>query len=81
MQEKFELGRENLEKLITWYADRKGDRNEATTRLHLIDTIIFDVLGWEKDNVSAEDSHEGEYTDYTLRNTRVLAILEAKKEA
>jgi len=80
MNDKYEKGRTNLEELIQWYSDKKGTRNEATTRMHLIDSLLFGVLGWEKDNVTAEDSYEGEYTDYSLRNIRVLSILEAKKE-
>ncbi len=76
----YEKGREQLIELIKWYIPNKGKRNEATTRLHLIDRILFEVLQWKRENVTAEDSYDGEYTDYTLRNTRALAIIEAKKE-
>ena len=80
VEDKYEKGREKLNELVKWYATNSGNRNEATTRLHLIDTLLFDILQWSKDNVIAEDSHDGEYTDYTFRNSRTLAILEAKKE-
>ena len=30
------------------------DQNEAGTRLRIIDTILFDVLFWEKQNVDVE---------------------------
>jgi hypothetical protein len=76
----YEICRANLEKLIEWYIPRVDQRNEATTRLHLIDTLFFECLGWLKEDVILEDSHEGEYTDYTFLAPRQILIVEAKKE-
>lgn len=78
--DKYEAGRERLEQLIEWYKEHTENRNEATTRFHLIDVLLVEVLGWERGSITAEDSHEGEYTDYILHNSRALAILEAKRE-
>jgi hypothetical protein len=66
--------------LALWYDGNAGNRNEATTRLHLIDRILFDCLGWDRTDVISEDSHERQYADYTLNAPRRLLIVEAKKE-
>lgn len=57
-----------------------ADRNEATTRLHLINQIIVEALAWDLASVSCEVSLRGEYADYILGNPRRLAIWEAKRE-
>ncbi|MFZ0034750.1 MAG: hypothetical protein WAK60_07170 [Sedimentisphaerales bacterium] len=80
MAEQYEECRESLDKLVTWYNERKADRNEATTRLHLIDTLFLECLGWSKDDVKAEESQDGEYTDYTFFASRRMLIVEAKRE-
>lgn len=74
----YESCRRNLEELAIWY--RKADRNEATTRLQVIDRLFLDCLAWSKDDITAEDSHSGEYADYTFALTRKILIVEAKKE-
>lgn len=57
------------------------DRNESTTRLQIIDTLLFECLGWSKKDCITEDHYEGEYTDYEmLLDKRKVVILEAKKE-
>ena len=76
----FESCRENIARLADWYHDNSGTRNEATTRLHLIDRLLFDCLGWLRDHVDSEQSHDGEFADYTLQFPRRLFILEAKRE-
>lgn len=80
--QQYELSRNNFEALTSWYESQTTKRNEATTRLHLIDDIIYKCLGWEKEDVTAEDSYEGDYTDYMFKSQsmRHIAILEAKKE-
>jgi DNA-binding PadR family transcriptional regulator len=55
-------------------------RNEATTRLHLIDQLIFDCLGWDKEDCITEESQNREYTDYSLYAPHRLLIVEAKRE-
>ena len=39
-------------------AENQGDRNEATTRSHLIDTLLYDVLGWDRASVTQEDHQD-----------------------
>ena len=57
-----------------------GDRNEDTTRLHLIDTLLFDCLGWSKSDCLTELSYDGDYADYTFSAPRPTLIVEAKRE-
>lgn len=76
----YEAARTNLENLVDWYASRVGSRNEATTRLQLIDRLLFECLGWAKDDAICEEPHGREYTDYTLSAPRRILIVEAKKE-
>src|SRR5260370_7859890 len=76
----YEIGRAELEKLIEWYSSRVDQRNEATTRFHLIDTLFFQCLGWLKEDVNFEVSFEGEYADYAFLAPRQILIVEAKKE-
>lgn len=60
-----------------------ADANEAETRLKVIDKIIFDILKWEKDDVSVEErvSEDGNttYSDYVVRTASTAFIIEAKK--
>ncbi|MGB2997109.1 MAG: hypothetical protein WBC59_00535 [Phycisphaerae bacterium] len=54
--------------------------NEADTRLRAIDTIIFDVLGWDKRFVNTEKYNRPGYVDYAfLHGDSVCLILEAKR--
>ena len=72
---------ENLTALIEKEAGSdQGHRNEATTRLQLIDELLFDCLGWDKSECVAEDSLGGTYTDYSLGTPHKHLIVEAKKE-
>lgn len=58
----------------------QAHRNEATTRLQLIDRLFFDCLGWDRANTTVEDHQGGEFADYVFDNSRRLLIVEAKKE-
>lgn len=80
MSDFYEQCRSNLEKLVLWYQDHVADRNEATTRLHLIDHLFMRCLAWTADDVIAEESHDGQYSDYTFLAPRRVLIVEAKKE-
>ena len=72
---------ENLIALIEKVGDSgQKHRNEATTRLQLIDELLFDCLGWDKADCVAEDNFDGTYTDYSLGNPHKNLIVEAKKE-
>src|SRR5688572_24284107 len=56
-----------------------GDINEATTRLRVINTILFDVLRWDTLDVDAEKYARAEgYADYYIK--RGSAVIEAKRE-
>ncbi len=55
--------------------------NEATTRMRAIDTILFDVLGWDKLTVESEKYCRLEgYADYAfIQGDAISLILEAKR--
>lgn len=61
-------------------AGERGDANEASTRMHLIDRLLFDCLGWERSDCEPEEQFGGTYSDYVLRAHARLAIWEAKRE-
>ena len=58
--------------------------NEDTTRMRAIDTVLFDVLGWEKTAVTTERYIRTDvkgFEDYALFQKEVLCfIIEAKKQ-
>ena len=57
------------------------DLNEATTRLRMINDILFDCLDWDKSDCIAEDRFDGTFIDYGLHHKSGLKlIVEAKKE-
>lgn len=80
MTEAYQAGIDHLEELRDWYATNDASRNEATTRAHLIDVLIYDVLGWDRQSITSEDHHHSGYSDYTFHAPRPVLILEAKKE-
>lgn len=67
--------------IAQWY-DEAGpeNRNEATTRLHLIDRLLFEALGWNRADCVAEDHLDHEYTDYSLGSPAKVLVVEAKRE-
>lgn len=70
-----------LDELVEeWEVRHSESRNEATTRLHLIDELLTGALGWPRSQVVAEKRHDGEYADYTLGRPAARMILEAKRE-
>lgn len=76
----YESSFEALIKLKAIFDQGSPARNEATTRLQLIDRLFFDCLGWEKEDVVCEESLDGLYADYTFYHPRRMMIVEAKKE-
>lgn len=77
----YETGRKNLRTLADWYAAHPGDRNEATTRLQIVDRLFFECLGWtNEERVELEHEHNQEYADYVFTTDRNMLILEAKRE-
>lgn len=73
-------GLEAFKRFRLWYERNEGERNEATTRLQIIDKIFFDCLGWSRDETELEPSCQGKYADYCFSAPRKVLILEAKKE-
>lgn len=55
------------------------NQNEAQTRFFIIDYLLFECLGWDKNFIAVEKNEENKFTDYELGKPR-LAILEAKRE-
>lgn len=78
----YERAKSALDDLIDWADDHRREvgRNEATTRLHLINQLLENVLGWPVEETEAEESHGGEYVDYALGTPFRRAIVEAKRE-
>lgn len=77
----FDVGLNTMRELAEEFS-RSDDptRNEATTRLHMIDRIFFDALQWPRGDCILEESHEKTYTDYIFSSTQRQMIVEAKKE-
>ncbi|MFE9296453.1 hypothetical protein [Streptomyces niveus] len=76
---KYDIGFEVISDLAASDDDSRS-RNEATTRMHLIDRVVFDALQWPKDQCTPEESHDGLYADYVLGLPKRQMIWEAKKE-
>jgi hypothetical protein len=74
----YEVGLERMKRLAEEMGEARK-RNEATTRIQLIDRLIFDCLGWSREDLIAEDYERGEYADYVMPQRRRL-VLEAKRE-
>ncbi len=77
----YEEARINLKRLAQFYKENEGNRNEATTRIQLIDCLFFECLGWSRQtDVEAEAAEVGEYADYIFHAPRHILIVEAKRE-
>ncbi|MDQ3152387.1 MAG: hypothetical protein M3R63_11925, partial [Actinomycetota bacterium] len=78
----YDAGKTALDALLSW-ADAHAvgaDRNEATTRLHLIDGLLEDVLQWDKASIRCEEPAGSGRVDYACGTPATLFILEAKRE-
>ena len=80
MSDAYERGRENLKLLAEFSSKPTPERNESTTRLHLINRLFLECLGWDLEDIITEEPQEGEYADYTFHAPRKLLIVEAKRE-
>lgn len=78
----YDQGKAALDALIDWAdANATGEkRNEATTRLHLIDGLLLEVLRWPKAAVRAEEPSGTGRIDYALGAPGTQFIIEAKRE-
>ena len=68
-----------LKEIEELFRDSDKIRNEAQTRHHIINKIIYDVLDWPEDQVEVEDYEQKTFTDYQLGKPRQV-IIEAKRE-
>lgn len=82
MPSAYDQGIAALDHLIEWAdANALGEsRNEATTRLHLIDHLLEDVLGWQRASIRAEEPAGSGRIDYALGSPGIQFIVEAKRE-
>lgn len=81
MPSNYEECRDKFLDLLRWYEDNKGSRNEAATRMHLIDSVLFDCLGWErKEDCEPEEPHGKEFADYVMKCPMRSLLVEAKRE-
>lgn len=77
----YEAGRARLEALIRSGApELKAESNEAETRFHLIDVLLLEVLGWEREDLVVEWHEDGEYADYHAGRPPQL-LIEAKRQS
>lgn len=74
----YERARASLERLVNVPSVMDVNANEATVRFRLIDSIVTDVLGWDRAGVEVERYERGDYTDYECGSPRSL-IIEAKR--
>lgn len=81
MSDKFDAGLEALTALIAAEANRPADdRNEATTRYQVLDTIVRDVLTWDDHAVTCEERAGTGRIDYALGFPARQFLIEAKRE-
>jgi hypothetical protein len=78
----YELAVSNLQKLKELFNSKLqgSERNEATTRFQLIDSMLTECLGWPRDYIETERYYNGDYSDYELGIPQKRVVLEAKKE-
>ena len=57
------------------------NENEATTRHRLIDVVLTDCLGWDRDDIASEKVLSGDHFDYDLGRPDGRVILEAKRSS
>lgn len=65
----------------TWAAETTNDSNEANTRFQIIDTMLTDVLGWDKlGDFNLEAYGESGFADYIMSaDSRERMVVEAKR--
>lgn len=76
--DEFAAGRKHLESLVA--EESTLERNEATTRLQLIDPLLMDCLRWLPEDITSEDQIDGQRTDYLVGKPTPRIVLEAKRE-
>ena len=79
MVSSYESAHSSLSEYVANVPELGRDLNEATTRLRLIDRLLFEWLGWEPEDCKAEDRFDGTITDYSMFLGGCQLIVEAKK--
>ena len=82
LESPYETAARHLDVLIAWAAenDEGYSRNEATTRLQLIDRLLEEALAWPPERISAEEAYGRTYVDYLLKGPGTQLLVEAKRE-
>lgn len=76
----YDVAFERIRELAADIDGAQKDRNEATTRLQLIDRLVFDCLGWNRQEALLEGHEDGEFADYVLDSSAHMLVVEAKRE-
>jgi hypothetical protein len=83
MHAPFELteGLNRLERIISEFPADSSYWNEAQNRFQFVDRLLIECLGWERPNMTVEETDTGGgRADYVL-GSPAKAVLEAKREA
>lgn len=74
----YEAAKQRLASLVADVRDLAA-YNEATARFQIIDIILTEVFGWNRQGISVEKHDRGEFTDYECGKP-VALLIEAKRE-
>ncbi|MCY3725605.1 MAG: AAA family ATPase [Rhodobacteraceae bacterium] len=81
------LNSDNIDRALTIFNEINinsisGDEwNESSTRLKIIDSILFEVLGWNKNESKPGEKAGDGFTDYSLKiDNLTKVVVEAKKK-
>lgn len=81
MANSFETSKQRFAKTLAELRPQEGNiRNEAATRLHVIDRLLFECLDWEKSDCAPEVYKRPGFADYELLLPHRVLIVEAKRE-
>ena len=81
---RIDQGHKVLDEISKTYGEHQlANANEAETRLKLIDQVITQVLGWEREDLSVEErvTEDGstQFADYILHTASTAILIESKK--
>lgn len=81
MDDQYNIHYDNLVSLLNKVSS-ESVRNEAQTRLELIDTMLTDCLGWDKfSSIKVEERNDEGFADYIVSTSRNIMVFEAKKQS
>jgi len=79
MKKEYSYCKKQIKNLLDYLKCKGFLENEAQTRFHIIDKLIEQCLGWDKEEINIEQAYGRSFTDYELGVPRLI-IWEAKKE-